>query len=139
MAYHAIEQVAVDHQQAAAVGHGVDHLVGHLDAAEIQIEVVAQRLVMIARYIHHLRTLARLAQQLLHHIVMRLRPVPAFLQAPGVDDVAHQIEGFGFVLAQKIQQVLRLAAGGAKMKIGDPDAAIRCMKILGQVGRSHWG
>src|SRR3546814_4090253 len=34
--------------------------------------------------------LARLAQQLLDHVVVGLRAVPGFLQAPAVDDVADE-------------------------------------------------
>ena len=73
----AVEQVAVDHQQAAAVGGGVDRLVADLDAAERMREEVARELVVVAGNEDDLRALARLAQDLLHDVVVRLRPVPA--------------------------------------------------------------
>jgi hypothetical protein len=47
--------------------------------------------------------LANPAQQLLHDIVVRLRPVPVRPQSPAVDDIADQINGVGIVMAQKIQ------------------------------------
>ena len=73
---------------------------------------------MIAGHIDDLRALAPLAQELLDDVVMRLRPVPASLQPPAVDDVADQIDLLGLVLAQKVDQQTRLASRGAKMDVG---------------------
>ena len=49
----------------------------HLDAAEMGAVIVAQEFVVIAGDVDDARALARLAQKLLRHVVVRLRPVPA--------------------------------------------------------------
>ncbi len=87
-------------------------------------DVVAREFVVIAGHIDHARALARLAQQLLHDVIMGLRPIPAALQAPAVDDVADEINRVGFVMAQEIQQKVRLHAARAKMQIGEEESAI---------------
>ena len=66
--------------------------------------------------------LAGQAQDLLHHVVVRLRPVPAALQLPAVDDVADQIERVAVHVADEVEQQLGLAAARAQMDVGDEDA-----------------
>jgi hypothetical protein len=44
-----------------------------------------------------------------------LWPEPSLLEAPAVDDVTDQIKVLGLDVVQKIEQTLRLAAGGAEM------------------------
>ena len=70
MADHDVEQVAVDDEVALAVGRHVDGAVDHLDAAEVDAVEVAQELVVVAGNVDDARALARLAQQLLHHVVV---------------------------------------------------------------------
>ena len=108
---------------AAAVGAVVDCVLHHLDAAEMRAVIVAQELVVIAGHVDDARALARLAQQLLHDVVVRLRPVPGRAQRPAVDDVADQIDGVGFVLAQEIEQLVGLAAARAEMHVGNEKRA----------------
>src|ERR1700687_5709009 len=72
---------------------------------------------------------ARLAQQLLHHGVVLLRPEPAGSELPAVDDIADQINRIGIVIAQEIEQPVGLAAARAEMNVGDeertePDCAV---------------
>jgi hypothetical protein len=69
------------------------------------------------------RALARLAQQLLHHVVVRLRPVPAAAQLPAVDDVAHQVQRLALHVRRKSSRPCRLAAGRAQVQVGDPHRA----------------
>jgi hypothetical protein len=121
VAHDGVELVAVDDQKAAAVGGLVHRLVLDLHAAEADRHVVAQGLVVVAGNVDDVGALARLAQDLLDHIVMALRPIPGFLQAPAVDDVADQIERLGLVVLQEIEQQLGLAAACAKVDVGDPD------------------
>ena len=89
----------------------------------MQIEIVAQQLVVIARDIGDLRALARLAQDLLDHVVVALRPVPGLAQAPAVDDVADQIQAIRLGVFQEFEEKLGLAAARAKMDVGEPDGA----------------
>ena len=84
---------------------------------------------MIARHIDDARALARLAQELLHHVVVRLRPVPARAQLPAVDDVADEIDRLGVVPAQEVEQPLGLAAARAEMHVGDEQCAEACAAL----------
>ena len=74
--------------------------------------------------------LSRLAKQLLDDIVVRLVPVPRLLQRPVVDDVAYQVERFGFGGAQEVEQQVCLCAARAEMEIGYPDGS----EAAGSVG-----
>jgi len=121
---HAVELVAVDDQEPLAVGGAVFGLAADGDAAEVQPGVLPRRLVVVAGHVDHPRALARLAQHLLHHVVVALLPVPRLLQLPAVDDVADQVQGVGLVVAQEVEQEGGLAAGGAEVDIGNPDGAV---------------
>ena len=102
---------------ALAVGrdmHGVGH---HLDAAEMGAEIIAQEFVVVAGNVDQPLALARLAQQLLDHVVMGLRPVPAGFQLPAVDDVADEIDGVGLEVAQEGEKPLGLARLGPQMYV----------------------
>ena len=68
--------------------------------------------------------LAHLAQQLLQHVVMRLRPIDAALDAPEVDDVADQVDLRGVVVAEEIEEGFGLAGFGAQMQIRDEQCAV---------------
>jgi hypothetical protein len=103
-----VEFVAMQHQVFLAVGSFVDHAFGDFDAAEMHAREVAQEFVVIAGDIDDPRSLARLAQQLLDHVVAVLRPVPAALQAPAVDDVADEEDRIGVVILQEIDQEVGL-------------------------------
>ena len=85
--------------------------------------IVPQELVVIAGNVDDLGALARLAQHLLHEVVVRLRPVPVGLQRPAIDDVADQIDGVGIMGAEKIQQPVGLRAAGSEMDVGDKQSA----------------
>src|SRR5262245_23028795 len=131
VADHEIEQVAMHHQVALAIGRHVYRVFHHVDAAEMRAVVVAQELVVVARNVHHARALARLAQELLHHVVVSLRPVPGRLQRPAVDDVAHEIDGVGFVIAQEVEQLVGLAALHAEMNVGQKQRAHQLRRVRG--------
>src|SRR5215475_9770942 len=111
------EQVAVNDEVALAVGGDVDGILEHLDAAEVGTVVIAQELVMIARNVEQANSFARLAQQLLHDVVVKLRPIPGGAELPAVDDVADQIDGFGLVMAQEVEKLLGLATARSEMDV----------------------
>ena len=117
-----VEHVAVHDQIAAAVAAFMDCRLHHFDTAEMGAVVVAQEFVVIAGQIDDARALAGFAQKLLHHVVVRLRPVPARPQLPAVDDVADQIDRLGIVIAQEIEQPFGLAAARAEMNIGNKES-----------------
>ena len=60
----------MDHEEPPAVGGAVLGLGADLDAAEGEPEELARRLVVVAGDVGDLRALARLAQHLLHHVVV---------------------------------------------------------------------
>ena len=118
-----VELVAMDDQEVAAVGGLVDVAVGDLDAAEMRALEGAQELVVVAGDIDDARALAALAQQLLDHVIVRLRPMPGTAQPPAVDDVADQIDRIGIVIAEEIEQELRLGRLRAEMDVRDEQRA----------------
>jgi hypothetical protein len=79
--------------------------------------IVSRDLIMIARYIDYGCALAGHAQDLLHHVIMGLGPVPTALELPAVYDVPNQIELFAFHAANEVQQQLGLTATRAQMNI----------------------
>ena len=89
------------------------------DAAEAQIDEVAEILVVIAGDIDDLRALARLAQDLLDHVVVELVPVPGLAQRPVVDEIADEIEPVRFRDTQEIEKMLRPA------RVASPDGCRR--------------
>ena len=121
--HHEIEDIAVDHQIAPAVGTLMDGVLHDVDAAEMRAVIVPQELVVIARHIDDLGALARLAQHLLHEVVVRLRPVPVRSQRPAVDDIADEIDGIGVVAAEEVEQSVGLRAAGSEMDVGDKQSA----------------
>ena len=124
IAHDAVELVAMDHQQLAAVGLGVDRLFLDLHPAEGELAVLPRRLVVVAGDVDDVGALARLAHDLLDDIVVRLRPVPPALQAPAIDNVADQVQSLALVPSQEIEQHLGLATTRAQMDIGQEDRAM---------------
>src|SRR5688572_23130068 len=94
---------------------------GDLDAAEHVASVGAGELVVVARHENDAGALARLAEDLLHDVVVTLRPVPRPAQLPAVYDVADEEQRFALHGTEKVEQGVRLAARRAQMQIGDPD------------------
>ncbi len=120
---HPVEQVAMRDPQPPAVGRDVHAVLHHVDAAEVVLHVAPRELVVVAGHEDHARALAGLAQDLLHHVVVALRPVPAAPQLPAVDDVTDQVQRLAVGGAQEVQQGQRLAARRAEVQVGDPDRA----------------
>ena len=79
-----------------------------------------RRFIMVARDIIHLGAMSCLSQDFLNDIVMRLGPVPSFLQLPTVDDIADKIECFATGVFKKVQELHRPGATCAKMSIRYP-------------------
>ncbi|MPN10482.1 hypothetical protein SDC9_157777 [bioreactor metagenome] len=123
MTRHLIELVAVDEQEATAVDRLMDDFVDHLDIAEDDAAILAQRLVVVAGNEHHPLAMPRPAQQLLDHRVLRLRPADAATHRPEVDDVADQVSPFGGMLAEELEKTLRLARPRAEVDVGKKDGS----------------
>ena len=108
----------------------MDGVLDHLDAAEMGAVIVAQEFVVIAGQVDEAGALARLAQKLLHHVVVRLRPIPARAQLPAVDDIADQIDRLGIVIAQEVEQTFGLAAARAEMNIRNKESTEQTRAVL---------
>jgi hypothetical protein len=54
---------------------------------------------------------------------MYLRPVPRRAQGPAIDDIADQINRFGFVVTEEVEQLVGLTAAGSQMDVGDKQRA----------------
>ncbi len=121
---HEVETVAMSNEVALAVGRDMNGIGHYLDAAEMGAEIIPQELVMVAGNVDEPCALARLAQQFLDHVVMGLRPVPAGLQLPAVDDVADEIDGIGLQVAQEGEKPLCLARLGPQMYVRNENGAI---------------
>jgi len=111
----------VDDQVAAALDTGVDRVFQNLDAAEMRAVVTAQEFVMIAGNVDDTSTLARLPENFLHDVIVRLRPIPGGAQRPSIDDVADEINRFSVVMAEEIEKLVGLTAARTKMHIGDEE------------------
>ena len=111
-------------QIAPPVGADMHAIAREGDAAELRAAIIAHRLVVIAGDIDQVAAFAHLAQQLLQHVVMRLRPIDAALDAPEIDDVADQIDAGGFVAAEEIEEGFGLAGLGAEMDVRDEQCAV---------------
>ena len=110
--------------EPSAVGGFVDHLAFDANAAHRHAEIIAGAFIVVAGNEDHLGAALGPAQNLLHQVGMRRRPVPAALQAPAIDDVADEIEGFEFHTAEKSKKGLGLASPRAQMNVGNPERSI---------------
>ena len=79
---------------------------------------------MVPRHEDHPCPLARLAQDLLDDVVVRLVPVPVLPHPPDVEDVADQIQVVGLGVAQEIKQKIGSAPACAEVDVGDPDGPV---------------
>jgi hypothetical protein len=82
-----------------------------------------RKLIVVARNKNNAAAFAGTPQQLLHYVVVGLRPVPLAAQLPAVDDVTDQIKIVARVRPQKIQQRRGLAARCAQMNVGNENRA----------------
>src|ERR1700680_3710804 len=89
-----VEKVAVQYEQAAAIRGYMHDLFPHLDSSERKLQEVSAESVVVAWDEYDASPLARLAQNLLHDIVVHLGPVPAPPQLPAIDDIADKIKIF---------------------------------------------
>ena len=125
MLHHDVELIAMDDEQALFIGGHVIGMIGDFDAAENRPDIVARELVVIAGHVNHAGALAHLAQQLLHDIIVGLRPIPTVLEPPAVDHVADEIDRLGIIMFEKIQQKLGLTPARAEMNVGQEKRAVK--------------
>src|SRR3569623_276647 len=120
---HAVELVTVQHQQAAAVGGGMDGFALDRDVAEGHAGVIAQQVVVVAGYIDDAGTVLGFGEQGANDVVVFLRPIDAAAHMPEIDDVADQVKRFAFRGVQEVEKIIRPAHFAAEVYIGYPDGA----------------
>ena len=82
---------------------------------------------MVARHEDDAGAAIDLAQNFVHHLLLRLAPVPAPLELPAIDDVADQEQRLAFIVGQEIGQGLGLATRCAQMRVRDEDGAVAAL------------
>ena len=139
-----IEFVAMQDEQALAVGCHVHALAYDFDPAEMRAGIIAQSLVVITGYVDEPGTFAHLAHQLLQHVVVSLRPDRSALHAPEVHDIADQVDGVCVVVLQEFQQLVGLRGARSQMDVRNEDRAMprdvaRCLIGLASQYIQHIG
>lgn len=124
IAHDGVELVAVNDEEAPAVGRGVIVVRTHLDVAEARAEEVAEKVVVITGNEDNLGPLAGTLQELVYDVVVLPRPVPLLAQRPDIDDVSDQVEVVAAKPVEELVKALGLGIPGAQMHIGNEDAAV---------------
>ena len=119
-----VELVAMDDQEALAVGGLMDRAVGDDDAAEMHALEHAQELVVVAGDVGDAGALARLAQQLLDDVVVASAASArsACSRQPSTMSPT-RIDRLGLVMAQEIDQEIGLRRLRSEMDVGDEQGA----------------
>ena len=112
-----VEFIAMQHHQAAPVSRGVERGPADFDPAEIQARELAEHFVVIAGNIYDPRATLGPLQNAPDDVIMRGRPVEFLLQAPAIDNVAHQIHHLAVDAVEEIDQHVGIAAARAQMDI----------------------
>ena len=119
MGDHPVKLIAMGDEKAAPVKRLKNCVPGDDDATKMHAAEIAHPVVMVTRHIDDTHPFARHAQDLLHHIIMGLRPIPTAFQFPTINNVANQIKGLTVEDADKVEQQLRLTAARAQMDVGN--------------------
>jgi hypothetical protein len=64
----------------------------------------ADKFIMIATDVGHMRTVLRPLEQQVHDLVMERIPIPAFAQCPTIHNIADQIRVFSVIVLEKIEE-----------------------------------
>ncbi len=91
---------------------------------EVHARIIADAFVMVAGDEHDTGALAGLAQQLLQHVVMGLRPHGPALDAPEIYNVANEVDGLGVVVLKEVEEHGVLGSTCAEMHIRDEQRAV---------------
>ena len=120
--HYGVKLMPVDDEHATSVRQTMDRMSLHGDIA-VSAEKAGEHFVVVTRDANDPCALARFAKNFLDNVVVLLRPVTAAAQLPDVDQIAHYIERFAFVLAQEFEQRTGIAAARAQMDVGNPRRA----------------
>src|SRR5947207_10387384 len=119
----------MNHQNAATIGGDVDSMFLNRNIP-VSARKRAHEFVVISRDVNNRHALARLAQNLLDHVVVLLWPIATASQLPDVDQIADDIELLAIVIAQELKHRLGVACPGPEMKTGDPRRANTMQRLV---------
>jgi hypothetical protein len=113
-----VELVAMQEQKAPAIGQLMYVLANQFNVTEGDPEIVAQRLVVIARNENYALATSRPLQNLLHNGVLGGSPDDAPAHGPEIDNVTDEENVLGHVAAQELQQAIGLTGSRSQMDVG---------------------
>jgi len=126
MARDLVEFVTMQQQEASPVGQRMHVFAADLDVAEGDVEIIAQRFVVVTGNEHHPLAMPRPTQDLLDHSVLRRRPCDAAAHRPEIDDIADQEKVLGTIGAQEIEEPVGLARPRTEVDVGEKNGADLC-------------
>jgi hypothetical protein len=115
--------VAVNDEEALAVGFGVDRFPGYPDVTEDRAAVIPKKLVVISGHVNDFSSALGLSQNSADDIVVGLRPEQPSLHLQDINDVADEIEEVAFNRTQEVEQAIGATASKSQMDVGNPDGA----------------
>lgn len=109
--------MAMEYEIAFAIGGGVNHLPRQRYPAEIDVDKLFEKFVMVTCDVNDLSILPAFTQEFLDEHIVIIPPVPFAFQLPAINDVADQIKILAFDLFQEIQQSVDLGMARADVHI----------------------
>lgn len=116
-----VQLVAVQDEEASSVGRGVDDAFRQADAPEGESGEALEELVVVSVEVRDPGLLAVLTEDLLDDGVGVGVPVPAALELPSIDDVAHKVEVAALGGAKELEKDVGLGMAASQVDVGDPD------------------
>ena len=117
MLHHQVVFVAVADQELPTVRHSVHCLLGNAYARKIKPGIGAERIVVVAGHIDHLRAALGQLEETPHHLVVRGGPGPALAERPHVDDVADEVDPLALDALQECREFLGACAAEPQMHV----------------------
>ena len=118
-----VEFVTMQDGVAPPVGRDMDVLLEKFNVAKRCADILVQHLIMVARNEDHAGATPCALEEFLNDSILVARPVNAAAHRPEIDDVSHQVEIAGFVVAQEREQSFRLAGTRAEMDVRQENRA----------------
>ncbi len=119
----AVELMAVEDKVTLAVSRGMNSFAGKHNAAEVHIDELLKKLVMVPGDVNDLGFLAAFAKYFLDENVVSVFPVPFRAQRPAVDEIPDEVEIAAFALPQEFQQGVHLCVFGSEVNIRYPNGS----------------
>ena len=127
---HAVELIAMQNEQTLAERRRVDTVALDHEITEHRADELPEIFIVVARYVDHACAVLGFTQNRTQHVVVLLRPVERFAQAPEVDDVADEIKIVGVNISEEGEKRRGIAAARTEMDIRNEDAANPMTRIV---------